>query len=59
MWDNQGKRKWKLKITNGENSGISAQAPIEADIRKALRHITTGKALGADNIQQVELESDI
>lgn len=46
-------------MTNGENSGISTQAPTEADIRKALRHITTGKAPGADNIHLVELKSDI
>jgi len=45
-------------VTNGENSGISTQAPIEADIRKAPSQITTGKALGADNIHQVELKSD-
>jgi len=46
-------------VTNGENTGISTQAPIEADIREALRQITTGKALGVDNIHQVELQSGI
>jgi hypothetical protein len=46
-------------VTDGKNSGISTQAPTEADIRKALRQVTTEKAPEADNIHLVELKSDI
>jgi len=46
-------------VTNGENSGISTPAPTEADIRRALKQITMGKAPEADNIHLVELKSDI
>jgi hypothetical protein len=34
----------ELNVTDQENSVISTEAPTEAEIRKALRQITTGKA---------------
>jgi hypothetical protein len=48
----------KTECEKWEKTGISIQAPTEAEIRKALRQITTGKARGADNIPLEALKSD-
>jgi len=40
----------ELSVMNVENWGISIEAPTKAEIRKAVRQITTRKAQGADNI---------
>jgi hypothetical protein len=39
-----------LSVMNGVNCYISIEAPTEAEIRKAVKKITTRRAQGAGNI---------
>ena len=48
----------ELNVTHGHNSSISRETPTEAEIRKAVRQVTTVKAPGAENISPEALKSD-
>lgn len=39
-----------LSVINGDNCYLSIEAPTEAELKKAVRQITTRRAQGADNI---------